>query len=207
MRADAVRLCYSMPRRVRTPDQGSSPGVAGSRACCSHVLSLALDSVRLRWRVHGPRLRMPPPARTLARGSGQQVNPSPGSNPSPTPSLTPTPTPKPNPHRRRNRPVFGAAIANHTRRGGMVARGAVNPDPTPNPNPNPKPNPNPDPNPNQVARGAIGTPSWQSGPPVAVPQLAPCACSGRAWRLWLARHTPRERPGHWLPNHCLGCLS
>ena len=167
MRADAVRLCYSMPRRVRTPDQGSSPGVAGSRACCSHGLSLALDSVRLRRRVHGPRLRMPPPARTLARGSGQQVSPSPGSNPSPTPSLTPTPTPNPHPHRRRNRPVFGAAIANHTRRGGMVARGAVNPDPTPNPKPNPKPNPDPDPNPNQVARGAIGAvivkvaPLWQ----------------------------------------------
>eukprot|EP00964_Phaeocystis_antarctica_P080735 scaffold50443_cov36-Phaeocystis_antarctica.AAC.1 len=43
-------------------------------------------------------------------------------------------------------------------------------------------------------------------PPLAVTQLGSCASSGRAWRLWLARHTPRERPGHWAPSHCLGCL-
>ena len=26
-------------------------------------------------------------------------------------------------------------------------------------------------------------------PPLAAPQLAPCASSGRAWRLWAARHS------------------
>ena len=37
-----------------------------------------------------------------------------------------------------SRPVFGAAIANHTRRGGMAARGAVgNAFMASNPNPNP----------------------------------------------------------------------
>ena len=29
-------------------------------------------------------------------------------------------------------------------------------------------------------------------PPLAVPAVGPCASSGRVWRLWLARHTPRE---------------
>ena len=28
--------------------------------------------------------------------------------------------------------------------------------------------------------------------PLAVPQLAPCASSGRAWRLWAARHSQSE---------------
>eukprot|EP00964_Phaeocystis_antarctica_P032626 scaffold18473_cov54-Phaeocystis_antarctica.AAC.8 len=30
---------------------------------------------------------------------------------------------------------------------------------------------------------------------------------GRAWRLWLARDTQGERPGHWAPGHCLRCSS
>ena len=29
-------------------------------------------------------------------------------------------------------------------------------------------------------------------PPLAVPQLGPCALSGRAWRLWAARHSQEE---------------
>ena len=42
--------------------------------------------------------------------------------------------------------------------------------------------------------------------PLAVPQLGFCASSGRAWRLWATR-TPRKRPTHWAPSHCLGCSS
>ena len=34
-----------------------------------------------------------------------------------------------------------------------------------------------------------------------------CASSGRAWRLWAARHSQRERPAHWAPSHGLGCSS
>ena len=29
-------------------------------------------------------------------------------------------------------------------------------------------------------------------PPLAAPQLGPCASSGRAWRLWAARHSQGE---------------
>ena len=29
-------------------------------------------------------------------------------------------------------------------------------------------------------------------PPLAVPQLGSCASSGRAWRLWAARHSQEE---------------
>ena len=42
-----------------------------------------------------------------------------------------------------------------------------------------------------------------------------CGCyasSGRAWRLWAARHSQGKRPRHWAPSHwarshCLGCSS
>ena len=54
--------------------------------------------------------------------------------------------------------------------------------------------------------GATVSQHGQSAP-LAGPQLAPCASSGHAWRLWLARHTPRESPGHWVPIHRLGCSS
>ena len=40
--------------------------------------------------------------------------------------------------------------------------------------------------------------------PLAVPQLAPCACSARAWRLWVEIGTPRVRLSHWAPSHRLG---
>ena len=36
----------------------------------------------------------------------------------------------------------------------------------------------------------------QSAPPGSA-KLGSCASSGHAWRLWLARHSPREGPGHW----------
>ena len=52
--------------------------------------------------------------------------------------------------------------------------------------------------------------AWQHGqsaPPLAVPQLGSCTSSGRAWRLWAARHSRGERPAHWAPSHCLGCSS
>ena len=29
-------------------------------------------------------------------------------------------------------------------------------------------------------------------PPLAVPEVGPCALSGRAWRLWVARHSQEE---------------
>ena len=43
--------------------------------------------------------------------------------------------------------------------------------------------------------------------PLAGPQLASCASSGCAWRLWAGVHSQGERPAHWAPSHCLGCLS
>ena len=45
----------------------------------------------------------------------------------------------------------------------------------------------------------------QSGP-LAVPALGCCASSGRAWRLWAARHS-QEEAGPLAPSHCLGCSS
>ena len=42
---------------------------------------------------------------------------------------------------------------------------------------------------------------------LAVPHLAPCATSGRSWRLWAARYTPRKRPALWAASHRLGCSS
>ena len=44
-------------------------------------------------------------------------------------------------------------------------------------------------------------------PPLAVLQLGSCASSRCAFRLWIARHTPRARPSHWAPGHCLGSSS
>ena len=44
-------------------------------------------------------------------------------------------------------------------------------------------------------------------PLLAVPQLSSCSSSGRAWRLWLARHSQGWKPGHWAPCRCLGDLS
>ena len=57
-------------------------------------------------------------------------------------------------------------------------------------------------------------PQLQAEPPhareipllAARPGLAPCASSWRSWRLWAARHSHGERPGHWAPSHCLGWL-
>eukprot|EP00964_Phaeocystis_antarctica_P025674 scaffold14457_cov48-Phaeocystis_antarctica.AAC.3 len=45
---------------------------------------------------------------------------------------------------------------------------------------------------------------WQR--PLAAPQLGSRASSGRAWRLWAARHS-RKEAAHWAPSHCLGCSS
>ena len=45
-----------------------------------------------------------------------------------------------------------------------------------------------------------------SNGPLAVPELGACDFSGRAWQLWAARYSKRERPGHWAASHCLGCL-
>ena len=45
------------------------------------------------------------------------------------------------------------------------------------------------------------------GPPLAGPELGSCASSGRAWRLWAARHSQGKRPAHRAPSHCLGCSS
>ena len=95
------------------------------------------------------------------------------------------------------------------------------PEPGPEPKPKPKPNPNPDlrpkpnPNPNQGGRCRKYNDleekevqqHGQSAAPLAGPQLGSCASPGRAWRLWLARHTPMDRPAHWVPSHCLGCSS
>ena len=39
-------------------------------------------------------------------------------------------------------------------------------------------------------------PPQHHAPPLAVPELGSCACSGRAWRLWAARHSQGQRPGH-----------
>ena len=50
---------------------------------------------------------------------------------------------------------------------------------------------------------AQGGAAWSK----AVPQLGACASSGRACWLWLARHPPRESPGHWAPRHRPGCSS
>ena len=52
-----------------------------------------------------------------------------------------------------------------------------------------------------------GLPAWVKVPVLAVPQLGSCASSGRAWRLWAARHSQGDRPAHWAPSHCLGCSS
>ena len=43
--------------------------------------------------------------------------------------------------------------------------------------------------------------------PLAAPQLASCASSGRAWCGAGRRALPGERPAHRAPSHCLGCLS
>ena len=43
--------------------------------------------------------------------------------------------------------------------------------------------------------------------PLAGPQLAPCASSGRAWRLWVARTPEGASRANGAPSHCLGCLS
>ena len=44
---------------------------------------------------------------------------------------------------------------------------------------------------NDVPEGG-GTRSTVKVPSLAVPQLAPCASSGRAWRLWAARYSESE---------------
>ena len=44
-------------------------------------------------------------------------------------------------------------------------------------------------------------------PALAGPQLAPCASSARAWRLWAAWYSSGERPRHWTPSHRLRCSS
>ena len=48
----------------------------------------------------------------------------------------------------------------------------------------------------------------QSAPPLAAPQLGSCASSGRARRLWAARHS-QGKAGSPSPelSHCLGCVS
>ena len=46
----------------------------------------------------------------------------------------------------------------------------------------------------------------QSGP-LAAPQLGPCASSGRASAAADSSALPGERPAHWAPSRCLGCLS
>ena len=51
--------------------------------------------------------------------------------------------------------------------------------------------------------GAV--PQHGQNAPMAVLQLGSCASSGRAWRLRLARHTPREWPGNWPLSQTLGC--
>jgi len=37
--------------------------------------------------------------------------------------------------------------------------------------------------------------------------LGCCASSGRAWRLWAARHSQRKKSGHWAASHRLRCSS
>ena len=41
----------------------------------------------------------------------------------------------------------------------------------------------------------------------ALAQLGYCTFSGRAWRLWVARHSQGKRPGQLAPSHGLGCSS
>lgn len=48
-----------------------------------------------------------------------------------------------------------------------------------------------------------GAAAWSNAPPWQGPTA--CASSRQAWRPWVARHPQGERPGHWLPSHCLGC--
>ena len=38
-----------------------------------------------------------------------------------------------------------------------------------------------------------------SAPPLAAPQLGSCASSGRAWRLWAARHSQGRDRANWRP--------
>ena len=46
----------------------------------------------------------------------------------------------------------------------------------------------------------------QRAPALAGPQLRSCASSGRAWPGGSGRlGTPRKRPAHGAPSHCLGC--
>ena len=40
--------------------------------------------------------------------------------------------------------------------------------------------------------GLVGSTAWSKCPPLAVLQLGSCASSGRAWRLWAARHSQEE---------------
>ena len=49
--------------------------------------------------------------------------------------------------------------------------------------------------------------AWGTVPPWTVPKRGPCASSGRPRRLWAARHTRGDRPGHWSVGHWLGCES
>ena len=42
-------------------------------------------------------------------------------------------------------------------------------------------------------------------PPLAVPDDGSCAASGRAWRLWAARHSQVARCVRRAPRRCLGC--
>ena len=53
---------------------------------------------------------------------------------------------------------------------------------------------------------AYKVPQHGQSPRSAVPELGSCASSGRAWRLWAARHFA-WRPSPWAPSHCLWCSS
>ena len=50
----------------------------------------------------------------------------------------------------------------------------------------------------------IGSNSMVKMPSLAVPQLAPCASSGRAWRLCAARHSQSEAPATGRPATASG---
>eukprot|EP00964_Phaeocystis_antarctica_P086171 scaffold54544_cov57-Phaeocystis_antarctica.AAC.1 len=64
---------------------------------------------------------------------------------------------------------------------------------SPNPNLHPIPIPSPNPNPNQVSSSTSSC-AWRRsmGAPGGSGQLGT---------------TPRRRPSHWAPSHCLGCSS
>ena len=163
-------------------------------------------------------------------------NPNPGPKPKPRPDPTPTPTHTQGYGDQQQQYAaqqnYGAPA--RWRLDGYYI-GSSNP--SPNPNPDPSPNPNPDPSPNsnpdltrygvkgmapqrfpalqprygtipyslspgeeQTLSRMVKAPPWQR--PSSAP-MPPRGAPGGSGQLG----TPRKRPAHWAPSHCLGCSS